>query len=235
MKGIAFKIVVVAGRAVVAAFFVAALCAHAAAQSGAGPQAQQTPQPQAAAGAGTITGTTYFNEYFRMSLSVPAGWNFYDAQGRQAIVDNGRHMLNALDKTTQDAFNRSFDQTVNLLTVSKLSQSQSGPDNAIFACGAERLTGTDIRTGVEYLTAMKKLLQYATPPAPLVEEDVSTETVGGVAFGVLTLRYAGPAGAIRQKYWATPKKDYALFCISTYTNDDDRQLMSKAMGTIKFQ
>lgn len=230
MKGIAFKIVV-AGRAVVAAFFVAALCAHAAAQSGASPQALQTPQTQAAAG--TITGTTYFNEYFGMSLSVPAGWNFYDAQGRQAIVDNERHLLNAPDKKLQEAMDAA--QTLNLLTVSKLPQSQSGPDNAIFVCSAERLTGTDIRTGVEYLTAMKKLIQYATPPAPQVEEDVSTETVGGVAFGVLTLRYAGPAGAIRQKYWAVTKRGYALFCISTYTNDDDRQLMSRAMGTIKFQ
>src|ERR1051326_2301686 len=233
MKGIAFKIPSAAGRAVVATFFVAALCSHAEAQSGASPQVQQTPQPQASAGAGTITGTTYFNEYFGMSLSVPAGWNFYDAQGRQAIVDNGRHLLNAPDKKLQEAMDAV--QTLNLLTVSKLPQSQSGPDNALFACGAERLTGTDIRTGVDYLTAMKKLIQYATPPAPLVEEDVSTETAGGVEFGVLTLRYAGPAGAIRQKYWAVTKRGYALFCISTYTNDDDRQLMSKAMGTIKFQ
>jgi hypothetical protein len=233
MKGNAFKIVNAAGRAVVAALFVAALCAHAEAQSGASPQAQATPQPQASAGAGTITGTTYFNEYFRMSLSVPAGWNFYDAQGRQAIVDNGRHLLSAPDKKLQEAMDAV--QTLNLLTVSKLPQSQSGPDNALFACGAERLAGTGIKSGVEYLTAMKKLIQYATPPVPLVEEDVSTETVGGVEFGVLTLRYAGPAGAIRQKYWATPKRDYALFCISTYTNDDDRQLMSRAMGTIKFQ
>ncbi len=235
MKGIASKIFDAAGRTVVAACFVAALCAHASAQTCASPQAQQTPQPQAAVNAGTITGTTYFNEYFGMSLSVPAGWNFYDAQGRQAIVDNGRHLLNAPDKTTQDAFNQGLDQTVNLLTVSKLPQSQSGPDNALFACGAERLTGTGIKTCVEYLTAMKRLIQYATPPAPQVEEDVSTEMVGGVEFGVLTLRYAGPAGAIRQKYWAIPKRDYALFCISTYTNDDDRQLMNKAMGTIKFQ
>jgi hypothetical protein len=232
MKGIASKIVV-AGRAVVAAFFVAALCAHASAQPGASPQAQQTPRPQASVGAGTITGTTYFNEYFGMSLSVPAGWNFYDAQGRQAIVDNGRHLLSAPDKKSQDAMDAV--QTLNLLTVSKLPQNQAGPDNALFACGAERLTGTGIKSGVEYLTAMKKLLQYATPPAPLVEEDVSTEMVGGVEFGVLMLRYAGPAGAIRQKYWVIPKRDYALFCISTYTNDDDRQLMSKAMGTIKFQ
>ena len=51
----------------------------------------------------------------------------------------------------------------------------------------------------------------------------------------MTLRYEGPAGAIRQKYWAIPKRDYALFCISTYTNDDDRQLMGKVMSTIKFQ
>jgi len=233
MKRVAFK--TIAGKSVVVACFAAVLCAHAAAQSGATSQTPQTPQSQTSVNAGTVSGSTYSSDYFGMSLTIPAGWSVYDARGRQMILDSGRHALNAPDKTMQDALNQTLDQAVNLITVSKLPQEQSGPDNAIFVCGAERMTGTDIKTGMDYLTAMKKLIQYATPPAPQVEEDVSSETIGGLRFGVLTLRYAGPAGAIRQKYWAIPKRDYTLFCISTYTNDDDRQLMSKTMSSIKFQ
>ncbi|HST50826.1 MAG TPA: hypothetical protein VLJ61_02360 [Pyrinomonadaceae bacterium] len=227
MKTIAFKITAVA-------CFVAALCAHAAAQA----PTSQTPQaalPQTSVGAGTVNGSTYTSDYFGMSLTIPAGWSVYDARGRQMILDSGRHALNAPDKATQDSLEATLAQSINLLTISKLPQEQSGPGNAIFACGAERLAGTGIKTGTEYLLAMKKLLQYATPPAPQVEEDVSSEAVGGVEFGVLTLRYEGPGGAIRQKYWATQKRDYAVFCISTYTNEDDRQLMSRAMSSIKFQ
>jgi hypothetical protein len=228
MKRIVFNTLVVAGLA-------AALCAHAAGQSGTTSQTPQPPRPEPAVNAGAITGSTYVNEYFGMSLNIPEGWNVYDAQGRQMILDNGRHLLNAPDKKTQEALDAGVAQTVNLLTVSKLPQDQSGPGNAIFACGAERLTGTGIKTGMDYLTAMKKLLPYASPPAPQVEVDVDSEMIGGVQFGVLSLKYDSPGNTIRQKYWATPKRDYALFCISTYTNEDDRQLMSKAMSSIKFQ
>ena len=228
MKTIAFKTVAAI------ACSVAALCAQAAAQAPTS-QTPQATQQQTSVGAGTVNGLTYSSDYFGMSLTIPAGWSVYDARGRQMILDSGRHALNAPDRATQDSLEATLAQSVNLLTVSKLPQEQTGPGNAIFACGAERLAGTGIKTGMEYLLAIKKLLQYATPPAPQVEEDVSSETVGGVEVGGLTLKYEGPGGTIRQKYWAIPKRDYAVFCLSTYTNEDDRQLMSRAMSSIKFQ
>jgi hypothetical protein len=226
MKGIVF-------RSIAAAFFFASLCAHTKAQSVASPQ--QTPQPQTPVGAGTVSGLNYSSDFFGMSLTIPAGWSVYDAKGKQGIVEDGQRRLNAPDKQQQGALEAGFAQTANLFTVSKLPQGQSGPDNALLLCEAENLAGTGIKTGADYLAQMKKLIQYSTPPVPLVEEDLSTETVGGAQFGVMTLRYAGPAGAIRQKYWVIERKGYALILISTYTNEDDRQLMSRALGTIKFQ
>ena len=106
--------------------------------------------------------------------------------------------------------------------------------NAVFACGAESLAGSGIKTGEDYLAALKKLLPYAQAAYQL-EEDVGSESINGQDFGVLTLKVEGPAGTVRQKYYAVTKRDYALFCISTYTNDADRLLMTKAVSSISFR
>src|SRR5437660_1050101 len=124
------------------AALAALLCAHAAGQT---VVQQPPPSPQPAAGAGTITDSTYVNGYFGLRLMIPEGWNVYDAQGRQMLIERGRKMLTSSDKSVQAGLDASSTRTVNLLTVTKLPQDQSGMTNAIFACGAERLVGSGIK------------------------------------------------------------------------------------------
>src|SRR5947209_7271258 len=216
------------------AALAALLCAHAAGQAGVQPQPPPTPSHEPAVSAGTITDSAYVNEYFHLRLTIPEGWNVYDAQGRQMLIERGRKMLTSSDKSVQAGLDASSTRTVNLLTVTKLPQDQSGMTNAIFACGAERLVGSGIKTGEDYLAAVKKLLPYAKA-AFQVEEDVASENINGEEFGVMTLKVEGAGVTVRQKYYAVAKRDYALFCISTYTNEADRQLMTKAMSSISFR
>src|SRR2546423_5433213 len=225
MKRIAFN-------ALAHAVLAALLCAHAAGQTGY--QQPTPPSPQSAVSAGTITDSAYVNEYFGLRLLIPEGWNVYDAQGRQMVLEHGRKMITSSDKSVQAGLDAAASRTVNLLTVTKRPQGQSGMANAVFGCGAEMLAGSGVKTGEEYLAAMKKLLPYAQA-AFQVEEDVGSENINGVDFGVLTLKVEGPGGTVRQKYYAVAKRDYALFCISTYTNDADRLLMTKAVSSISFR
>src|SRR2546423_4842130 len=225
MKRIAFN-------ALARAALLTLLCAHAAGQTGY--QQPTTPGPQTAVSAGTITDSAYVNEYFGLRLTIPEGWNVYDAQGRQMVLERGRKMVTSSDKSVQAGLDAASVRTVNLLTVTKLPQDQSGMTNAVFACGAEPLAGSGVNTGEGYLAAVKRLLPYAHV-AYQIEEDVGSENINGQDFGVLTLKVEGPAGTVRQKYYAVAKRDYALFCISTYTNDSDRQLMTKAMSSISLR
>jgi len=226
MKRIAFN-------ALAHAALAALLCAHAAGQAGA-QQPPPSPSPQPAVSAGTITDSAYVNEYFGLRLTIPEGWNVYDAQGRQMVLERGRKMVTSSDKSVQAGLDAASVRTVNLLTVTKLPQDQSGMSNAVFACGAEPLAGSGVNTGEGYLAAVKRLLPYAHV-AYQIEEDVGSENINGQDFGVLTLKVEGLAGTVRQKYYAVAKRDYALFCISTYTNDGDRQLMTKAMSSISLR
>ena len=227
MKRIAFN-------AFAHAALLALLCAHAAGQTGVQQPPPPPPSPQPAVNVGTITDSAYVNEYFGLRLMIPEGWNVYDAQGRQMVLERGRKMITSSDKSVQAGLDAAASRTVNLLTVTKLPQDQSGMMNAVFACGAEPLAGSSVKTGEDYLAAVKKLLPYAQV-AYQVEEDIGSENINGQDFGVLTLKVEGPVGTVRQKYYAIAKRDYALFCISTYTNEGDRLLMTKAMSSISFR
>ena len=227
MKRIAFN-------AFAHAALLALLCAHAAGQTGVQQPPPPPPSPQPAVNVGTITDSAYVNEYFGLRLMIPEGWNVYDAQGRQMVLERGRKMVTSSDKSVQAGLDAAASRTVNLLTVTKLPQDQSGMMNAVFACGAEPLAGSSVKTGEDYLAAMKKLLPYAQV-AYQVEEDIGSENINGEDFGVMTLKVEGPGATVHQKYYAVAKRDYALFCISTYTNDADRLLMTKAISSISFR
>ncbi|MCA1593658.1 MAG: hypothetical protein LC754_13605 [Acidobacteria bacterium] len=232
MKRIAFKMF---AHGVLAAL----LSAYAAAQGGAGSQSpppppRPLPTPAPAVNAGTITGSIYANDYFGMQLTIPEGWNIYDAQGRQVMLEHGRQLMTTHDQRVQAQMDAGVARTVNLLTFSKLPQNQAGPGNAIFACGAELVPTSVIKTGGDYLTNMKQLLPYSKMTYE-IEQDVGTEKINGAEFGVLALKIESNGATIGQKYYAITKREYALFCVSTYTNEGDRQVMDKAMNSIKFR
>lgn len=196
--------------------------------------AQETSVPPEVS-AGKITGSTYFSQYFQFSLNVPAAWSFYDSEGRQLLLNKGHQELTAKtpDKKAQDALNQGIVNTVVLMTVSKLPRNQVGPDNALFACGAERLPAGSF-SGRDYLTAMKKLMLGLTDP-PKLEEDISSENIGGAEFAVLTLSRNDTGAPIAQRYWSIVKRGYAVFCISTYANAEDKALLNQTMNSMKFR
>lgn len=225
MKRILFK-------AFAYAAIVTLLSADTAKQSRVG--AQQAPEPARSVDVGTIKDSSYVNDYFGMRLTIPESWNVYDSQGRRILLERGRQEITGNDKSIQSGVDASVARTVNLLTVSKLPQNKTGVDNAIFACGAELVTGTAVKTGEDYLTEMKKILPYWKITYE-IEKDVGSENINEADFGSMLLKIEKPGGTVRQKYYAITKRDYTVFCISTYMNEDDRQVMDKVIKSIRFR
>ena len=207
---------------------VVSLCAHARVV------AQEASGVPAHVSAGRIINSTYFSEYFGFTLAIPKAWSAYDAQGRRLILDKGYDELTARipDKKAQDSLTDSVTNTVVLITVSKLPSDQTGPGNAVFACGAERLPAGPFE-GRDYLAGMKRLMSKMTDP-PKVESDIAAEMIDGAEFAVLTLTRNDFGTPIGQRYWSIVRKGYAVFCISTYANDEDKRLLNQTMNSFKF-
>lgn len=194
-------------------------------------EASQAPQ----VGAGKVTGSTYFSQYFQFSLTIPTAWSVYDSEGRQLILEKGHQVLSAKtpDKKTQEALDAAIGKTTVLLTVSKLPRTQTGPGNASFACGAERLPAGSF-TGRDYLISMKTLMLRLKDP-PTFEGEIGSDLIGGAEFAVLTLSRSDFGVPIGQRYWSIVKKGHAIFCISSYANEDDKRLLNETMNSLKFQ
>lgn len=226
----------IASKTIAPATLLAFLCAYAAAQTGTTPPGSPTPAPIPSVDSGTITGSTYQNDYFGMRLTIPEGWTIYDAQGRRMLIEQGRQQFTINDKKVQAQLDAGAARTVNMLTVSKLAENVSGTENAIFVCGAEfvrRSVSSTNPTSQDYLNQLKRVLAYAKVPYKV--EDVTSEKINGNDFGVLTVSTEAPRGVVRQKYYAIMKKDFALFFVSTYINEADLPVMNKVMSSLKFQ
>lgn len=226
----------IAPKTIAPAALLLLLCAYIAAQTSTSPQEPPAPVTIPAADSGTITDSIYQNDYFGMRLTIPEGWTIYDAQGRRMLIEGGRKQFTSNDQTVQAQLDAGTARTVNLLTVSKLAENASGAENAIFICGAEfvpRTSSSTSATSQDYLNQVKRLLTYAKVTFK-VEEDVKSEKINGNEFGVLSVSTEAPRGVVRQKYYAIMKKDYALFCISTYINEADLQVMNKIINSLRF-
>jgi hypothetical protein len=206
-------------------------------QTSTSPQEPPIPAPSLPVASGTITDSTYKNDYFGMRLMIPAGWTIYDAQGRRVLIEQGRQQFTNNEKSLQEQLDAGISRTVNLLTISKLAQGDSGIENAIFICGAEfvpKTASSATATGHDYLTEVKRLLGLTKIPYKL-GDPVRSEKINGTDFALLTVSSESPRGEVRQKYYAIMKKGYAIFFISTYINEADLAVMDKLMSSLKFQ
>jgi hypothetical protein len=230
MKNMAFSILAPAALLLL-------LCVYTAGQTATSPQQPPIPAPSLPVASGTITDSTYKNDYFGMRLIIPAGWTVYDAQGRRILIEQGRQQFTNNEKSVQAQLDAGISRTVNLLTISKPAEDDSGIENAIFICGAEfvpRTASSAAATSQDYLIQVKRLLGYTKIPYKL-EDPVSSEKINGIDFAVLIVSSESPRGEVRQKYHAIMKKGYAIFFISTYINEVDLAVMHKLMSSIKFE
>jgi hypothetical protein len=230
MKNIAFKMLA-------PAILLLLLCVYTAGQTATSPQEPPIPAPSLPVASGTITDSTYKNDYFGMRLMIPAGWTIYDAQGRRVLIEQGRQQFTNNEKSVQDQLDAGISRTVNLLTISKPAEDGSGIENAIFVCGAEfvpRTASSATATSHDYLAEVKRLLGLTKIPYKL-EDPVRSEKINGIDFAVLIVSSESPRGKVRQKYYAIMKKGYAIYFISTYINEADLAVMDKLMNSIKFE
>jgi hypothetical protein len=65
-----------------------------------------------------------------------------------------------------------------------------------------------------------------------IDKDVYHESVGGVDFAVFDT--ISGDGAVRQRYYSTILRGYALFFVGTYVNGDDLPTLNGIIRSVKF-
>jgi hypothetical protein len=197
--------------------------ANAQAQSVSAPRAAETPD------LGSVSGSTYTNKYFGLTLTLPAGWSVQDSIVKKQLSEKGKELVTSDDAATKSELNQAVDNTLNLLTAFEHPPGTS-EQNAMVICGAEK-PAVGVKTDADYMLALKNTLKYAQVPIT-IEKEVYTEQIGGAAFSVIDFKTTYPGVVLNQKYYAHIVKDHVLFFIITYQTPEQLKTLQESLKSV---
>jgi hypothetical protein len=180
---------------------------------------------------GQLDGISSSNNFFGLSLSVPATWIVVSAQRGQTVAEQSS-MLVTGDQKKKEEIDASMQRSVILLSLTKLPAGE--PENASFMLIAERIPLPSMKTGVDVIQGMKSAFN-GTNFTIEFQGETQTDRIGGADFGVATIKNSSPLGTFMQKIYATTKNGYALELFYTYTNDADLAALNSIVGTMKIK
>jgi hypothetical protein len=178
---------------------------------------------------GSVTGSTYTNKYFGLTLTLPAGWSVQDSVVKKQISDKGKELVTSNDAATKSDLNRAVDATLNLLTAFEHAPGTAA-QNSMLMCGAEK-PPVGVKTDADYMVALKNTLKYAQVPIS-IEKDIYSEQIGGAAFSVIDFNTTYPGMVLSQKYYAHTVKDYVLFFIITYQTPEQLKTLQESLKSV---
>ncbi|HEX8424047.1 MAG TPA: hypothetical protein VF634_11575 [Pyrinomonadaceae bacterium] len=217
-------------RSLATSFALATSMAAVAAAQGAGPAPKTAPTPQpnrpipqgaaktSQPDLGTIQNSVYTNIYFNLRIPVPAGWNVHDAESKRRLMQTGNEELSAAKPEMAGKLNTSLQRTLNLLALDNLNVLPAGGGAAALLVGAEPIPAGSTMTATQYMETTKRLVMGV--PGYEMVQDIHTETIGGAACGVMSVKRVMPGVTLQQKYIGIIRKGYALFLVTAYTNDE---------------
>lgn len=183
---------------------------------------------------GTFSNSVYTNKYFGVTVTIPPEWNIQSQESQQRLMKTGARIMAGDDKNFKAIVKASELQTVNLFTVCEHPLGAPVPFNSSLLGMAEMVRELPgIKRGKDYLFQMRKTMeggqiQFSFP------KDVYSEQLGEVEFDVLDseMKYSGKT--IKQKYYSTIKKGYALCFILSFGTADEEVALRKILDTVAF-
>ena len=183
---------------------------------------------------GTLSGPTYSNNYFGLTVTVPEGWAVQPHEAQQKIMKRGAEIMTGGDKNLQAAVKASETKTVSLLVAFAHPMGAPVAFNPSIACVAERLDQLPgIKRGSDYLFHARKLLE-AGQIRVTFPKDVWSERLGGREFDVMLLEMTVGATTIRQRYYVLVHKGYALGFVTSASTSDEEAKVRRVMESVTF-
>jgi hypothetical protein len=191
------------------------------------PATTQTP----AAGSGVITDSVYRNDYFGLRITIPQGWTIQGDDVTRKVKETAKELIVPKDDQNKQDLEAAVERTLNLLTISKFPLAAPGQLNVLVMAVAEAVPLST--TGPAYMKDLKAALQQTTVPVTVVDGEV--ETINGVRFYTLMATLTPGERVIRQKYYVTMKKGYALGLITSIISESDTEVVNNILKSVTIQ
>jgi hypothetical protein len=184
---------------------------------------------------GNFSNSVYKNNYFGMTVAIPSDWSIQDQEAQRRLMKAGSAAVAGDDRNMKALLRASELQTVNLFAAFKHPLGTPVDYNPAVMSMAEMVRQMPgIKRGKDYHFQVRKLLESSQVKVSFPKE-IYTEQLGGINFDVMDTEIKVRGVTVKQKYYATIKKGYALCFITAFTTDDEEASLHKILETVKFQ
>ncbi len=183
---------------------------------------------------GTIEGSIYKNKYFGFSLKIPEKWQVQDNETKKMIMERGKKLAAGNEGSLKELIDASELHTVNLLTMFQHPLGTPVDYNPAFVIVAERISHLPgITSGRDYFFHAKQLMERAQIKYTFAK-DTYSESISRLSFHVMEVEMKTASLLVKQKYYVTIMKGYALLFITSYTTDEEWKRQDEVIKSIKF-
>ncbi|MGH4126089.1 MAG: hypothetical protein ACREV6_24550 [Clostridium sp.] len=186
---------------------------------------------------GKNEGSVYTNDFFKMSINMPAKWLIATDEEKIAVLKLGKEVISKDDKNKAKQLDLSELRTVYLLMTSEKGMKAQSTSNPNLMVVAEKLSFFQgVSNGADYLAEVKKQLKTLASTMPYkFDKEIYTQEVGGKNFSVLESTIETGTIKMTQKYYACVLNGYALSFISTYTDDLGAKSLDGVIKSVTFK
>jgi hypothetical protein len=182
---------------------------------------------------GEIQDNKYTNDFFGMSMRIPASWNVIDNQQQKRLMESGTKLLAGNDAKLKQKFDLAKLRTVRLFMISKYPLKARVAVNPYIIAVAENLNGVGDLTPEQYLSILKRQLMNGKFNARFPGK-IEPVKIGGKDFRKLdSILFFGKM-PVWQTYYAAIIKDYILGITVSYDKKITPE-QQQILDSIKFE
>jgi hypothetical protein len=184
---------------------------------------------------GGFNQSVYTNNFFGLTVTFPADWSIQDQKSRDRLMNLGEKVIAGDDKSMKTIMKAAELQTVNLFVVYQFPLGSPVTNNPAITALAEPVSQLPgIKRGKDYLFHVRQTLESGQLKAAF-PKDFYTEQLGGVDFDVMEVGLNIQGLTIKEKYYVTVRKGYALSLIVIFRGDQPDPVEQKILASVTFK
>lgn len=183
---------------------------------------------------GIIDGNIYKNKYFEMQMTLPEKWSVMSSKTKAMIAKVGEDVIAGDDAFKRNVIKQSLRQSANLIGISKYPMGAAvdfNPNIQVVVERVEQFPG--IVKGADYLFHVKNMLKSSSADV-VFPSDFYTKTISNIDFDVMDVEMNIGDKTIKQKYYASIIKEYAMGIVVSYDTPEEFDDMDKIISKTRF-
>jgi len=185
---------------------------------------------------GSWTESTYRNDFFGFSVTVPKNWHISGQEEIKAIIEEGKNLDFMNKKEAEKQLKIAEVTTANLFMVARYTEEESmekeeSNPNIVLAAENISLPGKKI-DHTQYINIYRQNLPKSIPS--LVIKSQTNKMIGGQEFTSLQMQFTLEGMTISQEHLICVKNGFAILFGLTFLDDSDKQQLDDIMATLKW-